>query len=144
MAMSIPPRDFDPDADPSDRSRLERLIPELLKKVIETGSKNLSPEAVRQVLGELKLPKEALHYTFSQLDETKNGVYRLMAKELRELFERTNIAEELARALSLLSLEIKMQVRFKPTSLETKTRVTTRPAADDDADDPRSEQKEER
>lgn len=120
------PEDFeqDPVQETGERSTLERLFPELLRRVIETGTRNLTPEAVKQVLGDLKLPREALHYTFSQLDETKNGVYRVIAKELHELFERTNLAEEFAKALSLLSLEVKMEVRFKPATLETKTRVT--------------------
>lgn len=124
--MSSPPEDFDaePNQEANEPSRLERLFPELLKRVIETGTRNLSPEAVRQVLGDLKLPREALHYTFSQLDETKNGVYRIVAKELHDLFERTNIAEEVAKALSLLSLEVKMEVRFKPTSVAMQTKVS--------------------
>lgn len=114
----------------NERTIAERLFPELLKKVIETGTKNLSSDTVRQVLSELKLPREALHYTFSQLDETKNGVYRAIGKEVHDLLERTNLAEELAKALSLLSLEVKMEVRFKPTGIQTKTKVSTlRPKA---------------
>jgi hypothetical protein len=110
-----------PDAE---RSTVDRLIPELLKKVIETGTKNISAETIRQVVSDLKLPRDALHYTFSQLDEGKNVVYRAISKEVHDLLERTNVAEELAKALSLLSLEVKMEVRFKPTSADVKTRVT--------------------
>ena len=40
---------------------------------------------LNQGIGELKLPKEALNYTISQLDETKNGISRVLAKELRDL-----------------------------------------------------------
>lgn len=124
MVMSAEPTDpTDPPADAPERTPLDRLIPELLKKVIETGAKNLSSDTVRQLLSDLKLPREALHYTFSQLDETKNLLYRAISKEVHDVLERTNIAEELAKALSLLSLEVKMEVRFKPTSIETKTRV---------------------
>lgn len=111
----------------------ERLVPELLRRVIETGTKNISPDTMQKLLGELKLPKEALHYTISQLDETKNGVYRVIAKELHDLFERTNLSEEIAKALSSLSLEVKMEVRFKPTRIEAKTRRTTPPDRGDDA-----------
>jgi hypothetical protein len=122
--MSADPTDpGDPKAEPSERGALERLIPELLKKVVETGTKNLSTETVRQLLSSLELPREALHYTFSQLDETKNLVYRAISKEVHDVLESTNLAEVLAKALSSLSLEVKMEVRFKPTSVETKTRV---------------------
>lgn len=121
----------EPPGEGPERSPLDRLIPELLKKVIETGAKNLSSDTVRQLLSDLKLPREALHYTFSQLDETKNLLYRAISKEIRDVLERTNIAEELAKALSLLSLEVKMEVRFKPTSVETKTRVVKMKNPDD-------------
>jgi hypothetical protein len=117
--MSAPP-----DTDPHERPTLERLIPELLKKVIETGAKNLSTDSLRQLLGELKLPKEAIHYTISHLDETRQGVYRTISKEVRELFDRTSLSEELAKALSLLTLEVKMEVRFKPSANESGARVS--------------------
>lgn len=135
-------------ADPEDEERpdterttVDRLIPELLKKVIETGTKNLSAETIRQVVSDLKLPREALHYTFSQLDETKNVVYRAISKEIHERLERTNVAEELAKALSLLSLEVKMEVRFKPTSADVKTRVSRVKHKDGEEDSPRTGEK---
>lgn len=92
---------------------------ELLRRAIEAGIKNLPADAVRQLVGELKLPKEVISHTVTQLDETKQGVYRAIGREVHDLFERTNLAEELAKALSLLSLEIKMEVRFKPSHNKT-------------------------
>ena len=80
------------------------------------GVKNLPADAMRQLVGELRIPKEVISQTVSQLDETKQGVYRAIGREVHDLFERTNLAEELAKALSLLSLEIKMEVRFKPSN----------------------------
>jgi hypothetical protein len=93
--------------------------------MIEAGTKNLGSDALRQMLGELKLPREAreaLSHTLSQLDETKNGVYRAISKEVRELLDRTSLAEELAKALSLLTLEVKMEVRFKPSTFDPNTK----------------------
>jgi hypothetical protein len=106
------------DSDPHDRPTPERLVPEILRRVIEAGTKNLGPDAIRQLVNDLKLPREALSHTLSQLDETKNGVYRAISKEVRELLDRTSLADELAKALSLLTLEVKMEVRFKPSTLD--------------------------
>lgn len=132
-----------PKTDPPERGHLERLIPELLKKVVETGTKNLSTETIRQLLSSLELPREALHYTFSQLDETKNLVTRAISKEVHDVLERTNLADVLAKALSSLSLEVKMEVRFKPTSVETKTRINKVKEGEFDRDvpAPKSEKK---
>jgi hypothetical protein len=49
-----------------------------------------------------------------QLDETKAGVYRVVAKEVRDFLEHTNLADELAKMLTTLSFEIKTEVRFIP------------------------------
>src|SRR6185295_17898717 len=104
-----------PDSD-RDRRRLERLLPELIRRVLEAGIEKLAeaPENARQFVGELKLPKEVLSLLLSQLDETKNGLYRVVARETRDFLEHTNFAEELARVLTTLSFEVKTEVRFIP------------------------------
>jgi hypothetical protein len=99
-----------------DRRRLERLIPDLVKRILEAGLDRLSegPDSVRRVVGELRLPREALSAILSQLDETKTGLYRVVAKEVRDILEQTNFAEEITRALTALSFEIRTEVRFIP------------------------------
>ena len=106
-----------PESDERDREqrRLERLIPELVKRLLEAGYEKITegPENVRHLVSELKLPKEALGLLFSQIDETKNGLYRAVAREVRDFLDHSNLAEELARALTALSFEIKTEVRTK-------------------------------
>ena len=125
-----------PESDESDReqSRLERLIPEIMRRLLEAGYEKLSEsnENVRNLVSELKLPKEALGVLLGQLDETKNGLYRAVAKEVRDFLDQTNFAEELSKALTALSFEIKTEVRFIPNDARTratpdvKTRVSVR------------------
>jgi len=125
-----------PESDERDREqrRLERLIPELVKRLLEAGYEKLTegPENVRHLVSELKLPKEALGPLFAQLDETKNGLYRAVAREVRDFLDHSNLAEELARALTALSFEIKTEVRFIPNdsrvrpSPEVRTKVNVR------------------
>jgi hypothetical protein len=112
MSVSSPP----PSSDPPDRKTVDRLVPELVRKLLESGA-NITAEGIRQALGDLKLPKEALSQALGQLEETRSGLYRSVSREVRELLERTSISEEIAKALSLLALEVKMEVRFKPSSM---------------------------
>jgi hypothetical protein len=109
----------DPDAD---RRRLERVIPELVKRILEVGLDKLSegPESVRRVVGDMKLPREALGSILSQLDETKSGLYRVVAKEVRDILEQTSFADEIVRALTSLSFEIRTEVRFIPNDARTR------------------------
>jgi len=114
VSSERPPGDRD-DRD-HERRRLERILPELIKRIVEVGAGKLSegPENVRQFVSDLKLPKEVLTLILGQLDETKNGLYRAVAKELRDFLEQTNLAEELAKVLTTLSFEIKTEIRFIP------------------------------
>jgi hypothetical protein len=98
------------------RRRLERILPELIKRVLETGYEKLTegPENVRQFVSELKLPKEALALLLAQLEESKNGLYRAVAREVRDFLDNTNLSEELVSALTKLSFEIRTEIRFVP------------------------------
>jgi len=104
------------------RSGLERLIPDLVKRLLEVGLERLSdgPDSVRRVVGELKLPREAITQLLSQMDETKAGVYRAVAKEVRDFLGPKSFAEELSRALTALSFEIRTEVRFIPNDARTR------------------------
>jgi len=117
--------DEDPveEADPAERRRrrLERILPQVLKRAIERGLEKgfetiSDPgEALRGVVGEnVKLPKEIVGYIFSQVDETKNGMVRVVAHEIRDFLEATDLSKELQKALTSLSFEIRTEIRFIP------------------------------
>ena len=117
MQSDPPPRD---DRDDAEGHRVaERLLPELIKRLFEAGVGKLAegPENLRHFVGELRLPKEIGNYILAQIDETKNGLYRVVAKELRDFLEHTNLAEELGHVLSRMSLEIKTEIRFVPNGI---------------------------
>jgi hypothetical protein len=103
------------------RRRLERVLPEILKRAIEkgleTGIGHLtnSGEALRGVVGDnVKLPREVVSYIFSQVDDTKNAMTRVVAREVREFLSATDLAQELQKALTSLSFEIRTEIRFIP------------------------------
>ena len=115
--QSDPPPESEPGrAEDRERRRLERILPMLIKRVLETGFEKLAeaPENARNLVQEMRLPKEILSLLLSQLDETKNGLYRVVARETRDFLEHTNLAEEVARVLTTLSFEVKTEVRFIP------------------------------
>jgi hypothetical protein len=134
-SSEIPPASSAPEEKEHERRRLERILPELIKRIIETGYEKISegPENVREFVREMRLPKEALALILAQLDETKNGLYRVVAKEIRDFLEHTNFSEEMAKVLTMLSFEIKTEVRFIPNdaklsgaSPEVRSKVTVR------------------
>lgn len=100
---------------PEDSSLFERVVPDGFKRRIETGMENMLREGrLKNIVGEMKLPKEAVNYLMSQMDETKHAALKIVAKETRIFLEKTNLSEELAKLLTQISFEIKTQVRFVP------------------------------
>jgi len=114
----------------------DRAIPDLLKraveKAVETGVGRLSDnsDSLRNFVGDMKLPKEVLHYLYQQIDDTKSGLYRVVAKEIRDVLEHTQFADEITKILTKLSFEIKTEIRFIPND----ARVTDKPADEDEED----------
>lgn len=111
-----------------DKHRLfERVLPEILKRIleraVESGATRLAegPENLRHFVQEMKLPKEVLHYLYTQIDETKTGLYRVVAKEIRDVLEHTQFADEMTKVLTKLSFEIKTEIRFIPNDAAKST-----------------------
>lgn len=115
-------REVSSDAPPSrerddrERGRRDRIVPDLLRRFLDAGVEKLSdgPESLKQVLSELRLPKEAIQLLVSQLEDAKKDVTRVLAREVRDFLERASLADELTKLLSGLTLEIKTQIRFVP------------------------------
>ena len=111
--------------------RLERLLPELVRRFVD-GLDRISEG--KDGRSRVALPKEALALLLAQLEETKSGLYRAVARELRDFLEKTNFSDELARALTKLTLELRTEVRFVAnddnpsdvTSPQVKTEVKVR------------------
>ena len=138
MSDSPPSDSQTPEHEPHDtaRRRFERVVPVLIKKFLENAAGRFGegPDGLRQLLGDLKLPKDALTLALTQLEETKNGLYRAVAREVREFLDNSNLSDELAKALTRLSFEIRTEIRFVPNdasgkrpSVHADTTVNRRP-----------------
>lgn len=122
----------------SRRRRLEGVIPEIVRRAVELGVEKAqeAPDSLKQLIGDLKLPKEIAHYLLSQIDETKNGLFRVVAKEIRDFLEHTNFAGEVQKLLTTVQFEVNTTIRFTPNDgrVDTKKKVKApkEPVTDDD------------
>jgi uncharacterized protein YdgA (DUF945 family) len=98
------------------RRRLDSVIPELIKRAVEIGVEKASeaPDNLKEFVGGMKLPREMAHYLLSQVEETKNGLFRVVAKEIRDFLEHTNVSSEMQKMLTTVQFEINTTIRFKP------------------------------
>jgi hypothetical protein len=105
------------DKDAGDRwRRLDSVIPELIKRAVEIGVEKAveAPDSLKELVGGIKMPREAAHYLLAQVEETKNGLFRVVAKEVREFLEHTNIAGEMQKMLTTVQFEVSTTIRFRP------------------------------
>jgi len=122
MSDEHDPMDELPADEESRRKVFERTVPEVFRRVVEraveSGLRNLaeSPGNIREIVQEMMLPKEAAHVVYEQLDDTKKGLYRVVAKEIRDVLEHINFADEIADVLTKLQFEVNTTVRFVPNN----------------------------
>jgi hypothetical protein len=122
----------------SRRRRLEGVIPEIVRRAVELGVEKAqeAPDNLKQFVGDLKLPKEIAHYLLAQIDETKNGLVRVVAKEIRDFLEHTNFAGEVQKLLTTVQFEVNTTIRFTPNDgrADTKKKASKESDFDDDDD----------
>jgi len=120
------------------RRPFDRAIPDMLKRAVEravesgVGRLSEGPDGLRNFVGDMKLPKEVLNYLYQQIDDTKNGLYRVVAKEIRDVLEHTHFADELTKVLTKLSFEIKTEIRFVPNDARSPSKDESDDGDDDD------------
>jgi hypothetical protein len=126
------------DREPTDPPRrLESVIPELIKRALEIGVEKATeaPDNLRHYIHDLKLPKEIANYLLSQVDETKNGLFRVVAKELRDFLEHANLSVEMQKLLTTVQFEVNTTIRFRPNNGKEAAKPETDGQGEQDEDD---------
>ncbi len=117
--------------DDSKKSRFDSVLPDIFKRAVERGKERAqeAPENLRNFVGD-KIPKEVSSYVFHQVDETKNGLLKVFAGEVRNFLEATNLSSELRKLLTTVKFEIHTTIRFSPNDDRPKAKGKS---ADDSA-----------
>ncbi len=98
------------------RRRLETFVPELVRKTFAAGlgAAFATEEGIRKITKEIPQAKDVVDYVASTAGSTKDDVMRVMARETREFLQTVNFSEEIAKMLTMLSFEVKTEIRFIP------------------------------
>lgn len=98
------------------RRRLETFVPELVRKTFAAGlgAAFATEEGIRKITKEIPQAKDVVDYVASTAGSTKDDVMRVMARETREFLQTVNLSEEIAKMLTMLSFEVKTEIRFIP------------------------------
>src|SRR4051795_7659191 len=98
----------DEELPPDDPKKLSGLVPDIVRRAVLTGVGALfmTEEGIRNLVGEMKLPKDALAFLLSQADKTRTEVARVVTQEVRRFLESETLRREIWKLLRGVTLEV--------------------------------------
>jgi len=93
------------------------FVPDIVRRAVLTGVGALfmTEEGIRNLVGEMKLPKDALAFLVAQADKTRSDVTRIVTQEVRRFLESETLSREIWKLLTSVTLEVNATVQLKPS-----------------------------
>ncbi len=124
-----------------ERGRGEHAFLELVRRLVGSGVERLSegPENLKNLVADLRLPKDLATSLGSQWGELKQELLDRMSAELRRYLDSNRLGDELARALANLTLEVTTELRFVPKPRSEDLEAASQPQAKAPREEPDSD-----
>ncbi len=99
---------------------LRGVIPELVRKVAVAGlgAVFMTEEGIRNLAGQLKLPKEALSVVLGQAEKTKEEIGRVISEELRRFLQSEKLRNEFLKMIAGMTIEVRAEVKLVPDKVK--------------------------
>jgi hypothetical protein len=100
-----------------DARKLSGLVPDVVRRAVLTGVGALfmTEEGIRNAVGDIKLPKDALAFLVSQAEKSRTEVARVVTQEVRRFLEGETLQRELWKLLTSVTLEVNASIQLKPS-----------------------------
>ncbi|TMA31899.1 MAG: hypothetical protein E6J88_03240 [Deltaproteobacteria bacterium] len=97
--------------------KLSGLVPDIVRRAVLTGVGALfmTEEGIRNMVTDMKLPKDALAFLLSQADKTRTEVARVVTQEMRRFLESETLRREIWKLLTGVTLEVNATIQLKPS-----------------------------
>jgi len=104
----------------ADGAGLRGVIPELVRKVAVAGlgAVFMTEEGIRNLAGQLKLPKEALSVVLGQAEKTKEEIGRVISEELRRFLQSDKLRNEFLKMIAGMTIEVRAEVKLVPDKVK--------------------------
>jgi hypothetical protein len=108
------PEDED-DLPPEEMKRLSGIVPDIVRRAVLTGVGALfmTEEGIRNLVGDMKMPKDALAFLIAQADKTRSEVARVVTHEVRRFLESETLRREMWKLLTGVTLEVNATIQLK-------------------------------
>jgi hypothetical protein len=115
--MAHDKRSTDVELGPEDAKKLSGLVPDVVRRALLTGVGALfmTEEGIRNAVGDIKLPKDALGFLVSQAEKSRAEVARIVTQEVRRFLEGETLQRELWKLLTSVTLEVNASIQLKPS-----------------------------
>jgi hypothetical protein len=127
----------DPELTPEDAKKLSGLVPDVVRRAVLTGVGALfmTEEGIRNVVSEMKLPKDALAFLLAQAEKSRTEVSRVVTQEIRRFLEGEAFQRELWKILTSVTLEVSASIQLKPSGKPSfKAKLKKKPDEPEDED----------
>lgn len=106
------------------------FVPEFVRRmaVAGLGALFMTEEGIRNLAGQLKLPKEAMGFILGQAEKTKDEITGAITDELRRFLQSEKLRDEFLKLMSGMTVEIKAQIRLVPSDKAEKSAEPDAPA----------------
>jgi len=103
----------DDDLPPEEMKKLSGIV----RRAVLTGVGALfmTEEGIRNLVGDMKMPKDALAFLIAQADKTRSEVARVVTQEVRRFLESETLRREIWKLLNGVTLEVNATVHLKPS-----------------------------
>jgi hypothetical protein len=120
------------DDDPPEE-QAKGFVPEIVRRAVLTGVGALfmTEEGIRNLVGEMKLPKDALAFLVAQAERTRSEATRIVSQEVRRFLEGETLRREIWKLLTSVTLEVNATVQLKPSG-EPHIRAKIKPRKKED------------
>ncbi len=135
-----PPPPIDPDEGDDDP---RGLLPKTLHKALVTGVSAvlMTEEGIRNALGDMRLPKEAVSYVVQQTERSRKEVFVALSKEVKRYLSNIDVSAAMRKALTGMRVEVHADIRFLDDEIETKVKTSSTAAEDEEGPAPKPRKK---
>ena len=91
------------------------FVPDIVRRAVLTGVGALfmTEEGIRNLVGDMKMPKDALAFLITQADKTRSEVARVVTHEVRRFLESETLRREMWKLLTGVTLEVNATIQLK-------------------------------
>ena len=107
----------DDELPPEEMKKLSAIVPDIVRRAVLTGvgAIFMTEEGIRNLVGDMKMPKDALAFLMAQADKTRSEVARMVTQEVRRFLESETLRREIWKVLTGVTLEVNATIQLKPS-----------------------------